>query len=150
MAVDQFRDRVIEIPMLQALSLELRRRLSDILVDISSERTVEAGGVVYEKGSEDENTGAILIEGALEARGDPDHKFRVSAPNIVGEMQQLNEFGQRTATVSVIKKAVLLEFSWNDFVRTLSEHAVITQDERAKIKEAFKECAGDRLKELTG
>ena len=150
MTIDQFRDRVSEIPMFHSLPSDLRRRLRDIFVDISSERTLEAGDVVYEKGSEDENTGAILIEGTLEVRGDPDHKFQVSAPNIVGEMQQLNEFGQRTATVSVTEKAVLLEFSWDDFVRTLSEHAVITQDERAKIKKAFTACAGDRLKELTG
>lgn len=149
MAVDQFRDRVSEIPMLQTLASNVRGRVSDILVDISSERTLEVGGIVYEKGSEDENTGAILIEGALEVRGDPDHTFQVSAPDIVGEMQQLNEFGQRTAKVSVTEKAVLLEFFWHDFVRALKEHAVITQDERAKIKEAFRACAGDRLKELT-
>ena len=150
MAVDPFRDRIFEIPMLQVLPADLRRRLCDILVDISSERTVEAGGVVYEKGSEDENTGAVLVEGALEVRGDPDHNFQVSAPDIVGEMQQLNVYGQRTATVSVTKKAVLLEFSWSEFVRTLSERAAITQRDRAKIKEVFTRCAGDRLKELTG
>ena len=149
MAVDHFRDRVSEMPVLQALPSDLRRRLGEILVDISSERTLEAGDVVYEKGSEDENTGAILIKGAFEILGDPDHKFQVSAPNIVGEMQQLNQFGQRTATVSVTEKAVLLEFSWHDFVQTLSDHAVITQDDRAKIKEAFTACAGDRLRELT-
>ena len=150
MAVDQFRGRIFEVPMLQVLPPDLRRRLCDILVDISSERTVEAGDVVYDKGSEDENTGAVLVEGALAVRGDPDHNFQVSAPDIVGEMQQLNEYGQRTATVSVTKKAVLLEFSWSEFVRTLSERAAITQRDRAKVKEVFMECAGERLKELTG
>lgn len=150
MAVDQYRDRIFEIPMLQVLPSALRRWLCDILVGISSERTAEAGDVVYEKGSEDENTGAILIEGAVEVRGDPSHTFQVTAPNIIGEMQQLDEYGQRTATVTVTEKAVLLEFSWGDFVRTLSERAVISQRDRAKIKEVFTACAGDRLKELTG
>ena len=149
MAVDRFRDRISEIPVFQMLPSDLRLRLSDILVGVSSERNLEVGGVVYEKGTEDENTGAILIEGALEVRGEPGQTFQVSAPNIVGEMQQLNEFGQRTATVSVTEEAVLLDFSWHDFVRALKEHAVITESERAQVKEAFKAYAGDRLKELT-
>lgn len=149
MTVYQFRDRISEMPMLQTLPSELRLRLSDILVGVSSERTLEVGGVVYEKGKEDENTGAIVVQGALEVHSDPDHVYQISAPNIVGEMQQLNEFGQRTATVSVKEKAVLLDFSWHDFVRALMEHAVITKSERAQVKEVFTEFAGDRLKELT-
>ena len=149
MAVDQFRDRISEIPMLQTLPSDLRLRLGDIIVGVCSERTVEVGGVVYEKGTEDENTGAIVIKGALEVHADPDHVFQISAPNIVGEMQQLNEFGQRTASVSVTEEAVLLDFSWHDFVRALMDHAAITKSDRTKVREVFAELAGDRLKELT-
>lgn len=149
MAVDQFRDRISEIPILQTLPSDLRLRLSDIFIGVSSERTLEAGGVVYEKDMEDENTGAIVIEGSLEVHADHDHIFQITAPNIVGEMQQLNEFGQRTATVSATEKAVLLDFSWNDFVRALMEHAAITKDERSKVRDVFAGLAGDRFKELS-
>lgn len=149
MTVAQYRDRISEIPVFQSLPSDLRLRLSDVFVGVSSARTLEVGGVLYEKGMEDENTGAIVVQGALEVHADPDHVFQISAPNLVGEMQQLNEFGQRTATVSVTENAVLLDFSWHDFVRALMEHAVITDSERAQVKELFTEFAGDRLKELT-
>jgi len=148
MTVNEFRDRISEIPVFQTLPSSLRLRLSDVLVGISSERTLEAGGVLYEKGTEDENTGAIVVQGALEVHTDPDHVFQISAPNIVGEMQQLNEFGQRTATVLATEKAILLDFSWHDFVRALTENVIITDSERAQVKALFKEFAGDRLKEL--
>ncbi len=148
MAVNRYRDRIAEIPMIHALDAPLRKRVCDVLVDLATGSELEAGDVIYKKGSEDDNTGAILIEGVLMVRGDPDHEFEVTAPNLVGEMQQLNEYGQRTATVSAKTDALVLEFSWHNFVKTLLEDAIITQSDRATIKEMFTDYAGNRLKEL--
>lgn len=150
MTADRYRGRIAEIPMIHALDAPLRRRVCDVLSGLASESKLKPGDVVYEKGSEDENTGAMLIEGVLVVQGDTDHMFEVTAPNLVGEMQQLNKYGQRTATVSAKSDALLLEFSWHLFVKTLLEDATITRSDRATIKETFSGYAGDRLKELKG
>lgn len=148
MTVDRYKDRIAEVPMIHALDAPVRERVCDVLFDLATESELKPGDVMYEKGSEDDNTGAILIEGVLVVRSDSDHEFEVTSPNLVGEMQQLNEYGQRTATVSAKTDSLVLEFSWHHFVERLLEDAIITQSDRATIKETFVGYAGNRLKEL--
>ena len=148
MTVDHYRNVVGKIPMLQGLGTPLRERLSDILVDIATERLVEAGDVLYEKDAEDENTGSILLDGILEVTRDSGDKIEVTAPDLVGEMLQLNDYGRRTATVSAKTKSVMLEFSWHEFIQSLTSNVIITDNDRIAIKEALTKVAGTRLKEL--
>lgn len=150
MTADGYRDRIARIPMIHALDAPVRERVCDVLSGLATESKLKPGDVVYKKGSEDDNTGAMLLEGVLVVRGDSAHVFEVTAPNLVGEMQQLNKYGQRTATVSAKSDTLLLEFSWHSFVKTLLEDPTITQSDRATIKETFSGYAGDRLKELKG
>ncbi len=148
MTIAQYRDRIAEIPMVHALDAPVRERVSEVLFALSTASMLKPGDVVYKKGSEDNNTGAVLLEGELVVRGDNDHVFEVTAPNLIGEMLQLNKYGQRTATVSAKGDAVLLEFPWHNFVKTLLEDTTITQSDRATIKETFSAYAGNRLKAL--
>lgn len=150
MAVDHYRNVVVKIPALQNLGAPLRDRVSEILVDIATERTFEAGDVLYEKDSEDENTGAILLDGILEVTRNSGDKIEVPAPDLMGEMKQFTDYGKRTATVTAKTRALTLVFFWHNFVKTLQNNPTISQIERTAIKEAFTGIAGIRLKELKG
>lgn len=143
------REKISVVPMFQSLELPLRQELSDILIEVSTERVMESGDVLYERDDEEGNTGAILVEGLLEIRGDDDHLIEVSAPDLVGEIQQFNEFGQRTATVTAKTEAVVLEFPWHEFVSRLNERATISDTDRTEVKKVLATFAGERLKELT-
>lgn len=143
------REKISVVPMFQTLELPLRQELSDILIEVSTERVMESGDVLYERDDEEGNTGAILVEGLLEIRGDDDHLLEVSAPDLVGEIQQFNEFGQRTATVTAKTEAVVLEFPWHEFVLRLNERATISDTDRTEVKKVLATFAGERLKELT-
>lgn len=150
MVVDHYRNVVGKIPALQDLGTLVRDRVSDILVDIATERTFEAGEVLYEKDSEDENTGAILLDGILEVTRNSGDKIEVPAPDLMGEMQQFTDYGKRTATVTAKTQAVTLVFLWHDFVKALMNNPTISQTERTAIKKAFTGIAAIRLKQLKG
>ena len=150
MAADDYRKRLTEIPMFQSLGSALRVRLCDILSIVSDVSTLEPGDVLYERDSEDANTGAILLEGQLEVHGDADHELEIYAPDLVGGMQQCNEYGQRTATVSAKTRVVVLRFSWHDFVKSMVERPDISAADQAAVRDMLASIAGDRLNELTG
>ena len=149
MSENNYRERISVIPMFQSLELPLRQELSEVLMDVSVARILESGDTLYKREDEEGNTGAILIEGLLEVVGDHDVRLEVSAPDLVGEIQQFDEFGQRTATVTANEKAIVLEFPWHEFVSRLNERVTISDAERNQVKNVLATFAGDRLKELS-
>ncbi len=140
---------IAEVPLLGKLHPELRKKLADILADIGTARILEAGETLYEKGAEDPITGAVVVEGTLEALPDGGEPIEVSAPELVGEMQQFDPYGRRTATLKAKERAAVLEFPWHDFVARILEHPGISQDDQASIKSAFESYVGDRLNQLS-
>jgi len=149
MGAEEYRDQVADIPLFESLSAALRERLCDILVNISEVTELSAGDILYEKDAEDDNTGAVLIKGALTVAGGVGTEFEVEPPNVVGEMQQFNEYGQRTATVSARSDSIVLQFSWHDFVKATAERPDISTEDRVAVHDTLAHLAGDRLKELS-
>ncbi len=150
MTVDEYRNVVGNIPALRKLGERLRDRVSEILVEIATERTFEAGEILYEKDSADENSGAILLDGVLEVTRNSGDKIQVPAPDLMGEMQQFNDNAKRTATVCAKTQSLTLVFFWHNFVKALQDNPTISQDEQTAIKSAFTGIAAIRLKELKG
>lgn len=148
MNLDGYRKRVLEIPMVQALSPDLKSRLGMILLWIAHEVEVPAGEVVYAQGADDENTGCVLLDGAVEISIEGQPVKTCSAPEIFGEMKQFTNDQQRTATVRVVSDATMLRFYWNDLVRLTQ--TIFSGDERLAILDVVAELAGRRLLEQSG
>lgn len=136
---------ITAVPLFQQLDPKLREVLADIVSDIGTERTLQAGEILYEKDAEDPITGAVLIDGALEASADGEKAVEVDAPELVGEMQQFDPYGRRTATVRAKESVTIIEFAWHDFVARVLEHPEIDGDAQLSIKHAFEKYVGDRL-----
>lgn len=144
-----YKSKIVQIPLFQLLDEPIRRHLADILVSQATARVLEPGEVLYEKGAEDPATGAVLVEGTLSVTGEDDGAIDIAAPELVGEMQQFDPYGRRTATLAAKDAATVLEFAWHDFVLAILEDAEISREDQTKIKEAFQKYVGDRLKQLS-
>jgi len=140
--------KIAEIPPFLKLMQPMRDRLAEILAELGEPRVLADQQVLYTMGAEDLNTGAILIEGVLTVDFGHDEPRKVSAPNILGEMQQYNQYGQRMATVKAEGYATVVEFSWHAFVERVRQAPSISETDRLEIQRAFEELIGDRLADL--
>ncbi len=66
---------------------------------------------------------------------------------MVGEMQQFNKYGTRTATVCARESATVLEFKWHDFVARVQDRPDINHADHTLIRSAFTKFAGHRFKQ---
>ncbi|MCH7960420.1 MAG: Crp/Fnr family transcriptional regulator [Candidatus Hydrogenedentes bacterium] len=144
----QYEDMVSQIAMLQELDAAMRGLVCQILLSSTKAYTLAKGEVLYELGAEDENTGAILVKGAMKIDVEKGSSIRVRAPELLGEMQQLSESGQRTATVSATEESVVLEFAWHDFVYMVNGDPGLTEEQQTAVKDMLVKFAGARAVEL--
>ena len=144
----QYEDMVSQIAMLQELDAATRGLVCQILLSSTKAYTLAKGEVLYEMGAEDENTGAILVKGAMKVEVENDESIRVRAPELLGEMQQLSESGQRTATVSATEESVVLEFAWHDFVYMINGDPGLTEEQQIAVRDMLMKVSGAREAEL--
>ncbi len=140
------KEKIMQAPLFVAFSPALRDHLADILVDIGKKRVLKKGEQLYAEGAEDDNTGAVLLDGELIVAFGAKPPLVLHAPELVGEMQQFNTFGTRTATVCAKDPTTLLEFAWHEFVAHIQERLDIGHTDQLLIRDAFTKFAGDRFK----
>jgi CRP-like cAMP-binding protein len=140
--------KVAGIPAFAKLNTGLKGRLAEIVTSISRPRVLTPGEILYEQGAEDESTGAVLVEGALTVTAEGGPSLTVSAPDLMGEMQQFDQYGQRTATVKAPGAATVLEFSWHEFVSRVRETPSIGKEDQSALKSALEAYATKRLHQL--
>ena len=143
-----YKDKITQVPVFTTFAMPLRDHIAEILVNISKPRVLKKGERLYAEGAIDDNTGAILVDGGLLVSYGREHETTVllQAPEMVGEMQQFNKYGTRTATVSAGMTATVLEFAWHDLVSRIQDRPDINHADHTLIRDAFKKFAGDRFK----
>ncbi len=140
--------KITDVPVFNAMNTGLRARLAEILSSISEPRVLKKNEILYAKGAEDENTGAVLVDGALNISNDEGTLLTVTAPDMLGEMLQFDTYGQRTATVTAAGPATVLEFKWHDFVARVRDTPSISQDDQKLLKNALESYASKRMHQL--
>jgi hypothetical protein len=146
--MSSYKVKIVQVPLLGPLSPPLRGHVADIFLGISNARVLRKGEQLYAEGAEDLNTGAILVDGSLLVAAGAHEPVTVTAPEILGEMQQYNAYGTRTATVCAKDGATVLEFSWHDFVARVKDRPGISHSDQDHIRDAFEKVAGHRFKLL--
>ncbi len=131
------------VPMLQDLQEETRAIVTRILLKIAKRLQLASGDVLYTEGAEDTNVGALLVEGALTVQSGDSEPLTVDAPDLLGEMQMLDEYGQRKATVTAAEDSVVLEFGWDDFIGVA--RSVLTQEQQVEVRDMIATHAAARL-----
>ena len=146
MGLSQYKERVASIPMLQGLDDRNAEVTCAVFLEISKEKTLVDGDTLFEKGSEDANTGALLVEGTVAVEAGGDRSIELEAPDILGEMQQFEPTAMRVATVKAIGPCTILEFSWHEFVNVVME--LLPKERQLGLREAITEYVGNRLEQL--
>lgn len=145
MRLDEYRKKILEVPAIHALQPDLKSRIAMILLWITHEADVSAGEIIYSQGAHDENTGCILVTGAVKVTVEEETLKECSSPEILGEMKQFTQSDERTATVTATKDASILTFYWHDLV-VLSD-TVFSGDDQLAIRDVITKLAGRRLME---
>jgi len=147
MDLNEYRPQADAIPMFQDLPEQTRELVCRILLKIAERSALAKGDVLYEKGTEDTGTGAALVEGAVEVRTDDGEPLTVNAPDLLGEMQLFDEYGERTATVTAAEDSVVLEFFWEEFVGVAL--SLLTREQQIEVKDMLSRHAATRLSQLS-
>jgi hypothetical protein len=145
---DEKRERVSEIPIFNSLDSDLANALANMIAKIGTERILDTDEDLYSEGSSDLNTGAILLAGAVRVRKANANEIEVSAPSLLGEMQQYEPTFERTATVSAAEECVVLEFQWHDFVFMAKE--LLSREDQVRLRETLEDSIGIRVSEFLG
>ncbi|NUM56250.1 MAG: cyclic nucleotide-binding domain-containing protein [Candidatus Hydrogenedentes bacterium] len=142
MTLSDYRKRLLLLPFITELPEPLRARIAMCLLWIGQPAQFAVGDAIFVQGDEDENTGCVLLQGEVEVlRGNQD-AVRVQAPELLGEMQQLEPTAQRTATVQAIADAQTLLFSWHDFV--VYSAVLLTTEEQIVLRDVIRNSAARR------
>lgn len=109
------RQTIVGMAALSPLNPSLRARVASIFLEISSPKRVAPNTTLFRAGETSNDVGIVLLEGELniEKQGNP--SVTAYAPDLIGEMAQLNPMRQRTATVSAATELKVLTFGWNKF-----------------------------------
>jgi CRP-like cAMP-binding protein len=142
MDLTEYRGRLLAVPLIQSLPLELQHRIAMVLLWIGQHSHVSVGDDLFVEGDDDENTGCVLLSGEVDVLRSGAEPVRCPAPDLFGEMKQLEETAQRTATVQVVADGEVLQFNWHDFVGFAG--TVLTTDEQLALKQAILDAAQAR------
>jgi CRP-like cAMP-binding protein len=142
-----YKEKIAQVPVLAEFQQPLRDHVADIILDIANTRVLKKGEQLYAEGAVDDNTGAILVDGGLIVAYGTHAPILLDPPEMVGEMQQFNKYGTRTATVCARNHATILEFKWHDFVARVQDRPDINHADHARLRDAFTHFAAKRFQE---
>jgi len=140
--------RLLEVPVLQALPEELRLSLCMTLWWLGEVREMKYGEVLFRQGDAGANTGCALLDGIVSVRRDDNPPVEVVGPDLLGELMQLESDATRTATVTVAERALVLQFDWHDFVGVCG--LILDQENQDLLRDRMQEIAAQRLREIKG
>lgn len=144
----EYEDIVPSIPMLQRLSEATRHSVASLMLQASKAYELSPGEVLYERGQEDENTGALLVRGTVRVKRRGGAPIYVQSPEILGEIRQFTQSGERTATVEAENDVTVLEFNWNDFNYMATEMGALMPSHFQEFQSVMRAWATERLAEL--
>ncbi len=142
MNISEYRKRLLSVPMVSELPDTLRERVCMIFLWIGQPVHFTEGESIFIQGDEDENVGCVLVEGEVDVIRAHEESRPVFAPELLGEMQQLEATAQRTATVQSVSDTETLLFSWHDFVGYSG--ILLTPEEQIVLRDIVRDTAARR------
>lgn len=139
MSTDQVRQQVSNLPLLHTVPSALASKLTDIILEVSSPDIANAGTVLFQKDEPATDVGIVLLEGEVTVNKIDTPEIAAYAPDLLGEMAQLNPAKQRTADVTAATQLQLLRFKWSDFKNVAQQQ--LSQQELEKFTSALQEHA---------
>jgi len=103
------------LPLVEGLPEETRRRVAALLDEIGERQDLQGGEVLFLQGGLGGDSGFVLLNGGVMVEREGESPVPLAAPVLLGEMHQLNPRAQRTATVRAQGPGATLKFSWREF-----------------------------------
>lgn len=134
---------LIRLPLLQAAPDTTKTRLAELLLHVGEPITVSPGDALLHQGDLGGETGFILLRGevTVERMGAP--PATISAPALLGEIQQFNPRAQRTATVRASGPVEALKFAWQTLYAKANE--MLSSDEQHLLMDVLERSVCERL-----
>jgi CRP-like cAMP-binding protein len=121
------------------LNAKLRAKVAELLVENGLPQTVPPNTVLFQAGDNSDDQGIVLIQGELSVEKEGNPGITAYAPDLLGEMAQLNPTRQRTATVTALTELSVLRFKWPAF--TAAAQQTLTEDEVNAFTDALQQSA---------
>ncbi len=134
---------VASLPLFDAMSPALRNRVAAALSAVSQEVSFAQGEALIEEGTLSGTAGYVLLDGRVEVTRAGMEAVTVPAPALLGEMQQFNPLGQRSATVRATGPVHALRFPWQAFYDQAKQ--TLTGAEVAQLIGAIEYCVRERF-----
>jgi len=109
------REALMGLSLLAGMPEDVRVEVAEALVGVSELVAPEKGKALFQEGAIGGARGYVLLTGAVVVNREGAEPVQVSAPAVLGEMQQFSLQQYRTATVTVSKSGYALAFDWADF-----------------------------------
>lgn len=139
---------IASISALEELPKALRKQVADVLIAVSKHVKVSAETVLFKRGDDQSSNGIVLLSGSVRVDPETGKSLSVSAPELLGEMQQFDVTSRRLATVTAETDCDVLLFEWHDLVHHAMQR--FTRNEQVAVREALRHVAGERLQQLAG
>ena len=141
MSIDlaKIRNSIGSLSLTRQLPESMRQRFVISMLGVGDAAQGHEGDVLFTENDKSDELAYILITGEVEVQKSGMPSQEVSAPDLFGEIQQLNPEGVRTATLRVKDNAVLLRFSWNAFFALAL--TMFSEQEMATLRRALEDLA---------
>lgn len=143
MTIDEVREAIGKIRIMPMLPEPLRETLVDIFQRICQPRRMPRGRAFIREGERVDEKGYILVEGEVLVHKENFPDVTCGSPELIGEIQQFNPTGLRTATVSGATEGIVLRFVWSDFWHELEKDC--SPEEVEAVREALERQAWEHF-----
>jgi len=139
--------QIEQIPAWRRMSQPMRFITAQILEFIGTEQMVSDGQTLFSEGDDRDVSGAVILDGLASVSVNDQTIRTVNSPDILGEMQQLSDTHQRSATVVASGDIRIIRFRWHDFIKQIQNRDDLDDAQKMEIKRAIASVAGERLNE---
>jgi len=128
-----------------SLSPSLSEAWVDSLIEVGTATQVSAGDTIISVLDANTKIGYLLISGeyCIQKQGDPE--LVKSAPELLGEMAELNPSGTRTASVRATSDIEMISFGWEKMNAALRQR--LDENDFATLIEGLKQYAWEHFAE---
>jgi CRP-like cAMP-binding protein len=142
---DSIRKELVDLPFFQSLTTEVRNVLAQVIQTVSKAEHIPAGTFLFKRGSQGEDVGCIVLRGDIRVEKSGTPEIVSSAPELLGEMKQVNPDALRTANVDAVTDLDVLKFSWDAFNNGIRN--AMSEPDAQTVKQAIKDYAWQHISE---
>jgi CRP-like cAMP-binding protein len=137
--------RLERMRLIRELPDPMRNAAIRLFLDVSKARTVPDGSVLFEVGDVVGDRGYVLVDGTVSIEKADRPMLEVTAPELLGELKQLDPGHRRTATVKAVGNVAVLKFDWGEFFTAAAQ--IFSEDQMKALRTGLEQVAWSHIAE---